>query len=170
MSAENDLALAYLMGYDDALAKRKPDASKARVLGPYDLAVENARLQEQMERLVTLLRNDCDIEASWDGLRRFWSIGLTEGGCLMRDRACKAEAENSKLREELEVVGTAAYLYGRDDLKAENARLRRGTTTRHAKYKTKYGRKVPLCECCSYSIGDMRWHFCPNCGAEVVDE
>ncbi len=64
----------------------------------------NAKLREQMERLVTLLRNDCDIDASWDGLRKFWSIGLTEDGCLMRDRACKAEAENAKLRELLEVV------------------------------------------------------------------
>jgi len=60
---------------------------------------ENAKLREQVERLVTLLRVDCDIDASWDGLRRFWSIGLTEDGCLMRDRACKAEAENAKLRE-----------------------------------------------------------------------
>lgn len=33
-------------------------------------------------------------------------------------------AENTKLREELESVGTAAYLYGRSDLKAENAKLR----------------------------------------------
>lgn len=46
MSAENDLALAYHMGYDDALAKRKPDASKAQVLAPYDLATENAKLRE----------------------------------------------------------------------------------------------------------------------------
>jgi len=60
---------------------------------------ENAKLREQMERLVTLLRNDCDIKASWDGLRRFWSIELTEDGCLMRDRACKAETENANLRE-----------------------------------------------------------------------
>ena len=60
---------------------------------------ENAKLREQMERLVTLLRVDCDIDASWDGLRRFWSIGLTENGCLMRDRACKAEAEADRLRE-----------------------------------------------------------------------
>lgn len=44
------------------------------------------------------------------------------------------------------------------------------TTTRHGKYKTKYGRKVPLCECCGYSIGDGRWHYCPSCGAKVVDE
>ena len=64
-----------------------------------ELEAENEKLREQMERLVTLLRVDCDIDASWDGLRRFWSIGLTEDGCLMRDRACKAEAENAKLRE-----------------------------------------------------------------------
>lgn len=36
----------------------------------------------------------------------------------------RLEAENAKLHEELEAVGTAAYLYGRDDLKAENAELR----------------------------------------------
>ena len=60
---------------------------------------ESAKLQKQMEDLVTLLRNDCDIEASWDDLRKFWHIGLTENGMLMRDRACKAEAENAKLRE-----------------------------------------------------------------------
>lgn len=66
------------------------------------MQAENAKLREQMERLVTLLRVDCDIDASWDGLRRFWSIGLTEDGCLMRDRACKAEAENAKLLELVE--------------------------------------------------------------------
>ena len=64
-----------------------------------NVMAENAKLREQTERLVTLLRNDCDIEASWDGLRHFWSIELTEDGCLMRDRACKAEAENAKLHK-----------------------------------------------------------------------
>ena len=33
-------------------------------------------------------------------------------------------AENARLREELESVGIAAYLYGRGDLKAENSKLR----------------------------------------------
>lgn len=64
-----------------------------------ELCEQVERLKEREQSLVTLLRNDCDIEASWDGLRRFWSIGLTEDGCLMRDRACKAEAESAKLRE-----------------------------------------------------------------------
>ena len=73
---------------------------------------ENTKLQEQMERLISLLRNDCDIDASWDGLRGFWSIELTEDGCLMRDRACKAEAENAKLRELLQRLLTE-YRYMR---------------------------------------------------------
>ena len=64
-----------------------------------ELCAEVEALKEREQNLVTLLRNDCDIEASWDGLRKFWYIGLTESGCLMRDRACKAEAENAKLRE-----------------------------------------------------------------------
>ncbi len=58
------------------------------------------------------------------------------------------------------------------DLGAEDAidaTLGRGTTTRTGKYRTKYGRRIPVCECCGYSIGDMRWHYCPSCGAEVVD-
>lgn len=42
------------------------------------------------------------------------------------------------------------------------------TTTRNGKLKTKYGRKVPLCEQCGYAIGDRRYNYCPNCGAKVV--
>lgn len=34
------------------------------------------------------------------------------------------QSENARLRSELESVGTAAYLYGRGDLLAENAKLR----------------------------------------------
>ena len=37
--------------------------------------------------------------------------------------------ENAKLRDELEMVGTAAYMYGRDDLKADNAKLRELAST-----------------------------------------
>lgn len=33
MSLTTDLKMAYHMGYDDALAKRKPDASKVHVFG-----------------------------------------------------------------------------------------------------------------------------------------
>ena len=94
---------------------------------------ENAKLREQTELLVTLLRNDCDIEASWDGLRHFWSIELTDDGCLMRDRACKAEAESAKLRELMyeRAHKHAIHHMTEDELRitaanvmAENAKLR----------------------------------------------
>ena len=42
----------------------------------------------------------------------------------LRDMVHKERAEADRLREELEAVGTAAYLYGRDDLKAERDKLR----------------------------------------------
>ena len=41
-----------------------------------------------------------------------------------RDDLQWANAENVRLRSELESVGTAAYLYGRSDLQTENAKLR----------------------------------------------
>lgn len=46
----------------------------------------------------------------------------------------------------------------------------RPTTTRHGKFRTKYGSKTPCCEVCGYSIGDMRWHYCPKCGAVITDD
>lgn len=46
----------------------------------------------------------------------------------------------------------------------------RPTTTRHGKFRTKYGRKTPCCEVCGYSIGDMRWGFCPKCGAVITND
>lgn len=46
----------------------------------------------------------------------------------------------------------------------------RPTTTRHGKFKTKYGRQTPCCEVCGYSIGDMRWNNCPKCGAVITDD
>lgn len=46
----------------------------------------------------------------------------------------------------------------------------RPTTTRHGKFRTKYGRETPCCEVCGYSIGDMRWGYCPKCGAVITDD
>lgn len=42
----------------------------------------------------------------------------------LRDSVHRERAEADRLREELEVVGIAAYSYGRGDLKTENAKLR----------------------------------------------
>lgn len=46
----------------------------------------------------------------------------------------------------------------------------RPSTTRHGKFRTKYGRATPCCEVCGYSIGDMRWNYCPKCGAVVAND
>ena len=51
MSIKNDLGLAYHMGYEDALAKRKPDASQTQILASDDLADENAKLRELVRGL-----------------------------------------------------------------------------------------------------------------------
>lgn len=45
----------------------------------------------------------------------------------------------------------------------------RPTITRHGRFKTKYGRETPCCEVCGYSIGDMRWNYCPKCGARILE-
>ena len=45
----------------------------------------------------------------------------------------------------------------------------RPSTTRHGKFRTKYGRETPCGEGGGDSIGDMRWGYCPKCGAEVVE-
>lgn len=45
----------------------------------------------------------------------------------------------------------------------------RPTTTRHGRFKKRHGWEVPLCEVCSYSIGDARWNYCPKCGAAIME-
>jgi len=70
------------------------------------------------------------LSAQCDELRAMAeSVGLEvpQAATLMMGAADTIDAlgaENAKLRSELESVGTAAYLYGRSDLKAENDRLR----------------------------------------------
>lgn len=41
--------------------------------------------QPPYDELIESLRRDWGIEASWDGLRRFWYVGLNEKGMRMRD-------------------------------------------------------------------------------------
>lgn len=62
------------------------------------------------------------------------------------------------------------YLNWREVLDSLADLIDRPTTTRHGKFKTKFGRKTPCCEVCGYSIGDMRWNHCPKCGAVITDD
>ena len=55
--------------------------------GVAELQVENAKLGSEppYDELLRCLENDWHIHASWDGLRKFWCIELTEEGVRMRD-------------------------------------------------------------------------------------
>lgn len=63
------------------------------------------REQPPYDELIEALRRDWDIEASWDGLRRFWYVGLTDEGVRKRDEReatlgrGELERENAELRE-----------------------------------------------------------------------
>lgn len=81
MSEKSSLAYAYLMGYDDALAKRKPDASKTEVLASGDLAAENAKLREESSKY-----NDLYVHAIADA--EAWHLQWSA-----------EHQENAKLRE-----------------------------------------------------------------------
>lgn len=84
MSAENDLALAYHMGYDDALAKRLPDASKAQVLAPYNLAAENAKLREFASEAFSMAFNFYHGAGTAEDLRelkvKYYELGMEVDG------------------------------------------------------------------------------------------
>jgi len=55
-------------------------------------------------------------------------LAMPQAATLMMgaaDAIDRLDAKNASLRSELEYVGTAAYMYGHSDLKAENAKLRK---------------------------------------------
>lgn len=96
-----------------------------------------------------------------------------------KHKLAKGESMQHMFSETLCVYRT--YDYGEFGLVKESATWKnivnlladlidRPTTTRHGKFKTKYGRETPCCEVCGYSIGDMRWNHCPKCGAVIVDD
>ena len=68
-----------------------------------DGVAERERDQPPYAELIALLARDWGIEASWDGLRHFWYIGLTEECVRNRDEINEQlEDENAKLREDME--------------------------------------------------------------------
>lgn len=68
------------------------------------------------------------------------------------------------------VTGEVDFANPQETYRAIASLIDRPTTTRHGKFKTKYGRETPCCEVCGYSIGDMRWNHCPKCGAAIVND
>lgn len=80
-----------------------------------------------------------------------------------------SEFKESAIVPFLDCLGVG-YLNWREVFDSLADLIDRPTTTRHGKFKTKYGRETPCCEVCGYSIGDMRWNHCPKCGAAIVDD
>ena len=70
----------------------------------------------------------------------------------------------------VEVAGKFSHEVENETYAALADLIDRPTTTRHGKFKSKYGRETPCCEVCGYSIGDMRWNHCPKCGAVISDD
>lgn len=105
---------------------------------------------ENHREIVQKLREACDeIERTGNGLT-VWELTDILG---IRD-------DDSSAMEGLNI----------DDARRLADLIDRPTTTRHGKFKTKYGRETPCCEVCGYSIGDMRWNYCPKCGAAITDD
>ena len=99
-----------------------------------------------------------------------------------REIACKLREIEGRTTSELtdgELLDLLAEAVGLDGYEGEHFDggllycladlIDRPTTTRHGKFRTKYGMETPCCEVCGYSLGDMRWGYCPKCGAEVVE-
>lgn len=53
------------------------------------IAAWNTRVEPPYDELLCCLENDWYISASWDGLRKFWCIELTEEGVRLRDAELK---------------------------------------------------------------------------------
>ena len=65
-----------------------------------DLKAENLQLRQRMDKLIRILNNDYDLCVQWDGLRKFWYVGLTDEGVRKRDAEVGLlRDQNAKLRE-----------------------------------------------------------------------
>ena len=94
------------------------------------------------DELLRCLENDWNISASWDGLRKFWNIELTEDGVRMRDsawaeRTCRFVS--SKGPDRPPVCDACGYELGIYD-----------------------------CEWFEDGTYGYNGNYCPNCGARVI--
>ena len=66
------------------LLRVSPEQAIEATLGP---RVQPPTMPEQppYDLLIDLLRDEWDIDVMWDGLRRFWYVGLTDEGVRKRD-------------------------------------------------------------------------------------
>lgn len=139
------------MGYsetrwDDACAfQLAPGAGLVMAVTP-EQAVKATlgRDQPPYDKLVEVLRRDWDIECSWDGLRRFWYVGLTDEGMCKRDEREAARAHETCQMTEV-FCGTASGV--------EWVCSACGST----------------CFVSEPMDADEKPNYCPSCGRKVVE-
>lgn len=147
--------------------------------------------QPPYDELIESLRRDWDIEASWDGLRRFWYVGLTDEGVRKRDEreatlgrgTMTADDVRDLIERHSDACGgngrdfhNGAYVAIVDEL---NATLGRGTchpvTNDNLNESEGTGDAWANCSECGHLLcvlTDPRSqmpNYCPNCGRRIVE-
>lgn len=139
------------------------------------------RSEPPYDELLHCLENDWHISASWDGLRKFWCIELTEEGVRLRD-ATHGTLTADDVRDLIErhsawVIGNnrcfhdGAYEEIADEL---NAKLWSGTcefsqTTDNPPTCSNCGWQADAYDCDWLDGGEFEYdgRFCKQCGAKV---
>ena len=149
------------------------------VLTPEQAIAATLRSEPPYDELLHCLENDWHISASWDGLRKFWCIELTEEGVRLRD-ATHGTLTAEQVRKVIfdgsvyaSYDGVQYYANGismqaiADELNAEL-----GSGTCHdlsVDSSTQF-----YCSECECTIGvPLLWgeiNYCPNCGKVVRDD
>ena len=76
------------------------------------LQAERQELSDRLDRLVALLAREHNIDASWDGLRHYWTIQLTEEGRRARDETFDTKRENADMRNLLRKLWAGIKAFG----------------------------------------------------------
>ena len=136
------------------------------------------------EELLRCLENDWNIKASWDGLRKFWCIELTEEGVKLRDAmhgTLTAEQVRKAIFDGSSYASYDGAKYYADGIGMQaiadelNATLGRGT----CRSTTDDNAWCFVCSECGKSFPRSQLHlahnhgeinYCPNCGAKVIEE
>lgn len=112
-----------------------------------------------IDGLIDALRDGWNIEASWDGLRKFWCVGLTEEGVRKRDERDRVERD---LRDEVNWMH--AELHGAEmgrTCELDGTLYWDNGCTAYWEHELSCGHTVE-------SLDNEPPSYCPDCGARVV--
>jgi Lar family restriction alleviation protein len=134
------------------------------------------------DELIRCLENDWHINASWDGLRKFWCIELTDEGMRMRDSA-HGTLTAEQVREAIEKrfdfdvwVPKERWRAIADEL---NAAMGSGTCEMETSWEIRdelgimdapedtWGYRCSACGCSFRYDRGIKPRYCPECRAEV---